>query len=54
MSVDARNIKIVTLNGAVTLRGPVDSQQEKDAIEGRAKNVGGVTSVDNQLEIKQR
>src|SRR2546421_5938610 len=36
MSVDARNIKIVTLNGAVTLRGPVDSQQEKDAIEAHA------------------
>ena len=53
MSMNARNVKIVTLNGVVTLRGPVDTQAEKDAIEAKAKGVAGVTSVDNQLEVKQ-
>src|SRR6185369_3411455 len=53
MSMNGRNVKIVTLNGVVTLRGPVDSQAEKDAIEAKAKGVAGVTSVDNQLEVKQ-
>lgn len=52
MSVNARNVKIVTANGMVTLRGPVNSQAEKDAIETKAKGVAGVSSVDNQLEVK--
>ena len=52
MSINARNVKIITLNGVVTLRGPVESQAEKDAIEAKAKSVAGVTSVDNQLEVK--
>lgn len=53
MSVNAQNVKIITeQSGAVTLRGPVDSQAEKDAIEAKAKAVAGVTRVDNQLEVK--
>jgi hyperosmotically inducible periplasmic protein len=52
MSINARNVKIVTLAGVVTLRGPVNSQAEKDAIEAKAKAVAGVTRVDNQLEVK--
>lgn len=53
-SVNARNIKIMTVNGTVTLRGVVESEAEKDAIEARAKNVAGVTRVDNQLEVKTK
>lgn len=53
MSVNAQNVKIVTeKSGVVTLRGPVDTQTEKDAIEAKAKAVAGVTRVDNQLEVK--
>lgn len=53
LSTNAKNIKIITAKGgAVTLRGVVDSQAEKDAIESKAKGVAGVQSVDNQLEIK--
>jgi osmotically-inducible protein OsmY len=52
MSVNARNCKIITQNGTVTLRGTVDTQGEKDAIEAKAKSVEGVMSVDNQLEVK--
>lgn len=52
MSVNAKNIKIITdKGGVVTLRGPVDTQAEKDAIEAKAKAVAGVTRVDNQLEV---
>ena len=51
MSTNAKNVKIVTQDGVVTLRGVVDSQAEKDAIEAKAKAVAGVTSVDNQLEV---
>jgi osmotically-inducible protein OsmY len=52
MSASAKNIKIITNNGTVTLRGPVDSQAERDAIEAKAKAVTGVGTVDNQLEVK--
>ena len=52
LSTDAKNCKIVTDKGIVTLRGPVRSQMEKDLIGTRAKAVSGVVSVDNQLEIK--
>lgn len=52
MSLNARNVKIITINGVVTLRGPVETQAEKDAIEAKAEAVAGVSSVDNQLEVK--
>jgi hyperosmotically inducible periplasmic protein len=51
MSVNARNVKIITENGKVTLRGPVKSQDEKDQIEKFAKESAGEDKVDNQLEI---
>ncbi len=52
LSTNAHNAKIITNNGAVVLRGPVDSAAEKSSIETKAKNVAGVTSVENQLEVK--
>lgn len=53
MSTNAENIKIMTdKSGVVTLRGIVNSQAEKDAIDAKARAVGGVTRVDNQLEIQ--
>lgn len=51
-SINARNIKIITTEGVVTLRGVVNSQAEKDSLEARAKQASGVTRVDNQLEVK--
>ena len=50
MSVQARNVKVISRDGFVTLRGPVETQQEKASIEALAKNAGA-TRVDNQLEI---
>jgi len=53
MSINAQNCKIITDKaGVVTLRGMVNSQAERDAVEAKAKAVSGVTRVDNQLEIK--
>jgi hyperosmotically inducible protein len=52
LSINAQNVKIITSNGVVTLRGPVKSAAEKKAIEEKAKQVAGVTKVDNQLEIE--
>lgn len=51
LSMNAHNVKIITINGVVTLRGPVDSPAEKTTVEARAKSAGGVKHVDNQLEV---
>ena len=52
LSMNAQNVKIVTQNGRVTLRGPGDSQDEKDAIGRIANNLaGGAQNVNNELEV---
>lgn len=51
LSDNAKNVKIITQNGMVTLRGPVNSNQEKTTIDAKAKGVAGVKSVNNLLEI---
>ena len=52
LSVNAKNVKIITQDGVVTLRGPVKSQEEKAAIASVAQKTGGVKRVENQLEIE--
>ena len=51
MSTYAKNIKIISRDGAVTLRGPVKSTEEKQRIDSIAKKAAGDMKVDNQLEI---
>jgi hyperosmotically inducible protein len=52
LSINARNIKIITVDGVVTLRGPVDSTQERDQIMSRALAVAGNGNVNNLIEVK--
>lgn len=54
LSTSAHNVKIVARDGVVTLRGPVRSADEKGKVEKLAQQVAGVTSIDNQLDIKTR
>ena len=51
MSVNAHNVKIITQDGAVTLRGPVKTEEEKRTIEQIALTAAGTNKVDNQLEV---
>jgi hypothetical protein len=51
LSTDAQNVKIVTDDGVVVLRGPVESEQEKSLIVSIAMRTPGVSRVDDQLEI---
>ena len=53
LSMTADNIKIITVNGKVTLRGPVRSQEELQRVASIVQGTAGVTAVDNQLEVKQ-
>ena len=52
LSVDAKNAKIITRSGVVTLRGPVANEAESKTLQKIAKKTRGVVKVDNQLEIK--
>jgi hyperosmotically inducible periplasmic protein len=51
MSTNAHNVKIITQDGKVTLRGPVNSEEEKANIEKIALSVAGEGQVDNQIEV---
>jgi hyperosmotically inducible periplasmic protein len=51
ISLNGKNVKIVTVDGVVTLRGPVETAAERSTIASVAKSVDGVKRVDNQLEI---
>jgi len=52
LSTYAHNIKIVAVNGKVTLRGPVRSEEEKKAIENYATKYAGAANVTNELTVK--
>jgi osmotically-inducible protein OsmY len=51
LSTEAKNIKIITVDGAVTLRGPVKTDQEKAAIMAKAAQVAGDTNVHGELQV---
>ena len=52
LSTNAHNVKIITIDGVVTLRGPVKSAAEKASIVAKAQKTSGVKRVDNQLEVE--
>jgi hyperosmotically inducible protein len=52
LSTTAKNIKVITANGHVTLRGPVKTAQEKAKIDQLAKSATGGAQIDNQLDVK--
>lgn len=53
LSFTAKNVKIITIKGKVTLRGPVNSAAERAAIDAAANRIAGAGKVDNQLEVKK-
>jgi hyperosmotically inducible protein len=52
LSTTAKNIKIITIDGKVTLRGPVKNPQERSIINGIAQKASP-SSLDNQLEVEK-
>ena len=53
LSTYAHNVKVVTVNGHVTLNGVVHTDDEKSAIESKAVSVAGSGNVDNELKVKE-
>jgi hyperosmotically inducible periplasmic protein len=52
LSISAHNVKIITENGKVTLRGPVNSREEKETVLQKAQQIAGAGNVQNELEVK--
>jgi hyperosmotically inducible periplasmic protein len=53
LTMAAKNVKVITAGGIVTLRGPVNSAEEKTKIEQLAATAANGARIDNQLEIKE-
>jgi len=52
LSTDAHNVKIITQNGMVTLKGPVKSDDEKQKVASIAGEVVDASKIDNELTVK--
>jgi osmotically-inducible protein OsmY len=53
LSTYAHNVKIISQNGAVTLKGPVRSDAEKTSIATKATEIAGTDNVKNEISVKQ-
>ena len=51
LSTYAHNVKVITENGEVTLKGPVRTEEERKAIEAKAVEVAGQGRVANELTV---
>jgi len=51
LSSKAHNVKVIAQNGTITLKGPVASDQEKQAVEAKAAQVAGPDKVTSELQV---
>lgn len=51
LSVNAQNLKVITRDGVVVLRGPVASQAEADAVLAYARTAAGASRIENQIAV---
>ena len=51
LSTYAHNVKIISRDGKVTLKGPVRSEDEKQAVEAKAIEVAGQGNVTNDIHV---
>jgi hyperosmotically inducible periplasmic protein len=52
LSTYGNNVKIITQNGMVTLRGPVRSEDEQKAVKAKATEIAGNNNVTSNLDVK--
>ena len=51
LSTYAHNVKVITRNGKVTLKGPVRSDDEKSAVMAKATQVVGQTDINDEMTV---
>lgn len=54
LSTSAHNVKIISQNGTVTLKGPVKSEEEKQTIESKATQIAGQGNVKNEIQVSPK
>ena len=54
LSSNAHNIKVIAQNGMVTLKGPVDSESEKQTVEAKASQVAGAEKVSSEIQVRSK
>jgi hyperosmotically inducible protein len=54
LSTYAHNVKVITQNGMVTLKGPVRSEEEKKAVEQKATDVAGADRVTSKIDVQPK
>jgi hyperosmotically inducible periplasmic protein len=54
LSTYGHNVKVITQNGMVTLKGPVRSEEEKKAVEEKAAEVAGADKVTNEIDVQPK
>jgi hyperosmotically inducible protein len=52
LSTYAHNVKIITQDGTVTVKGPVRSEDERKSVVAKAEEVAGQGKVTDQLSVK--
>ncbi len=51
LSSKAKNLKIITVNGLVTLRGPVSTKEEKSIVVAKARQIAGTKNVEYYIDV---
>jgi hyperosmotically inducible protein len=51
LSTYAHNIKVIALDGSVTLKGPVRTEEEKATVEAKAKEIAGADKVTSEISV---
>ena len=54
LSTYAHNVKVIARDGAVTLKGPVRSEEEKQAVEAKAVEVAGQGKVTDEISVASK
>jgi osmotically-inducible protein OsmY len=54
LSPNGHNVKVITQNGMVTLKGPVRSEEEKKAVEEKAAEVAGADKVTDEIDVQPK
>ena len=54
LSVTAKNVKIIAQNGMITLKGEVKTEEEKNTIASRARDIAGANQVSDLITVNPK
>ncbi len=54
LSSNAHNVKVIAQDGMVTLKGPVNSETEKQTVEATAAQIAGSDKVTSDIQVRSK